>query len=389
MIRRAKRIENLQPYLFAQIEAKIEKARKEGRDIISLGIGDPDMPTPAHVVEAGICGVRDPQNHQYPSSRGMASFRKAVAAYYQKRFGVSLNPDNQVCSLIGSKEGIAHISLCFTDPGKYNLIPDPGYPVYESGTIFAGGIPYHMPLLKENGFLPDFSKIPSEVAKNTALLFINYPNNPTGACAPEGFYEEAIEFAKANGIILVHDAAYAEITYDGKPAPSILGFPGAADIAIEFGSLSKYFNMTGWRIGWAVGNPEIVGTLAALKSNLDSGAFQAVQVAATAAIEGSWDSVEAMRAIYRRRRDKVVGTLNAMGWDLVAPNGSIYIWAPVPKGYTSAGFAEKVFDGTGVVITPGNGYGKAGEGYFRISLTVDEDKLDIALERLRKAGIRY
>ncbi len=389
MIRRAKRIENLQPYLFAQIEAKIENARKAGRDIISLGIGDPDMPTPSHVVEACVLGVRDPQNHQYPSSRGMASFRRAVAGYYQRRFGVSLNPDNQVCSLIGSKEGIAHISLCFTDPGKYNLIPDPGYPVYESGTIFAGGIPYHMPLLKENGFLPDFSKIPSEVAGDSALLFINYPNNPTGACAPECFYEEAIEFARSNGIILVHDAAYAEITYDGRPAPSILSFPGAADIAIEFGSLSKYFNMTGWRIGWAVGNPEIVGTLAALKSNLDSGAFQAVQVAATAAIEGSWDSVEAMRAVYKRRRDKVVGTLNAMGWDLVAPNGSIYIWAPVPKGFTSAGFAEKVFDETGVVITPGNGYGKAGEGYFRISLTVDEDKLDLALERLRKAGIRY
>ncbi len=389
MIKRAMRIQNLQPYLFAQIEAKIEKARREGRDIISLGIGDPDMPTPEHVVKAGLEGMKDPANHQYPSSKGMASYRKAVAAYYKRRFGVELNPDNQVCSMIGSKEGIGHISLCFTDPGKYNLIPDPGYPVYEAGTIFAGGIPYHMPLLEKNGFLPDFSLIPSEVAKSSALMFVNYPNNPTGACAPDSFYKEAIEFAKSHGIILVHDAAYAEITYDGKPAPSILGFEGAMDISMEFGSLSKYFNMTGWRIGWAVGNPDVVGTLAALKSNIDLGAFQAVQVAATAALEGSWDSVENMRQIYRRRRDKVIGTLNSMGWNLTAPNGSIYIWAPVPKGYTSASFAEKVFDESGVVITPGNGYGKAGEGYFRISLTVEEGKLDQALLRLKGAGIAF
>ncbi len=389
MIKRAMRIQNLQPYLFAQIEAKIEKARREGRDIISLGIGDPDMPTPEHVVKAGLEGMKDPANHQYPSSKGMASYRKAVAAYYKRRFGVELNPDNQVCSMIGSKEGIGHISLCFTDPGKYNLIPDPGYPVYEAGTIFAGGIPYHMPLLEKNGFLPDFSLIPSEVAKSSALMCVNYPNNPTGACAPDSFYKEAIEFAKSHGIILVHDAAYAEITYDGKPAPSILGFEGAMDISMEFGSLSKYFNMTGWRIGWAVGNPDVVGTLAALKSNIDSGAFQAVQVAATAALEGSWDSVENMRQIYKRRRDKVIGTLNSMGWNLTAPNGSIYIWAPVPKGYTSASFAEKVFDESGVVITPGNGYGKAGEGYFRISLTVEEGKLDQALLRLKGAGIAF
>ena len=231
------------------------------------------MPTPEHVVKAGLEGMKDPANHQYPSSKGMASFRKAVAAYYKRRFGVELNPDNQVCSMIGSKEGIGHISLCFTDPGKYNLIPDPGYPVYEAGTIFAGGIPYHMPLLEKNGFLPDFSLIPSEVAKSSALMFVNYPNNPTGACAPDSFYKEAIEFAKSHGIILVHDAAYAEITYDGKPAPSILGFEGAMDISMEFGSLSKYFNMTGWRIGWAVGNPDVVGTLAALKSNIDFGSL--------------------------------------------------------------------------------------------------------------------
>lgn len=389
MIKRAQRIQNLQPYLFAQIEAKIEKARREGRDIISLGIGDPDMPTPEHVVEAGVKGLKDPANHQYPSSRGMGPFRKAVSDYYGRRFSVGLDPDSQVCSLIGSKEGIGHIPLCFTDPGRYNLVPDPGYPVYEAGTVFAGGIPHHMPLLEENGFLPDFTLIPSDVAKNAALMFLNYPNNPTGACAPASFYREAIAFAKEHGIILVHDSAYAEITYDGKPAPSILGFEGAMDVSIETGSLSKYFNMTGWRIGWVVGNRELVGTVATLKSNIDSGAFQAVQVAATAALNGPWDAVDKMREIYRRRRDKVVAALNSMGWSLASPNGSIYIWAKVPDGYTSAGFAEKVFDETGVVITPGNGYGKAGEGYFRISLTVREDQLDEALARLKSAGIRF
>lgn len=389
MIKRAMRIQNLQPYLFAQIEAKIERARREGRDIISLGIGDPDMPTPEHVVQAGIEGLKDPSNHQYPSSRGMASYRKAVAAYYKRRFGVELDADKQVCSVIGSKEGIAHISLCFTDPGKYNLVPDPGYPVYEAGTIFAGGVPFFMPLLERNGFLPDFSLVPSDVARSSALMFINYPNNPTGACAPDSFYLEAIEFARSYDIIIVHDSAYAEITYDGNKASSILGFKGAMDISMEFGSLSKYFNMTGWRIGWAVGNQEVVGTLAALKSNLDSGAFQAVQVAATKAIDGPWDAVDGMREIYRRRRDKVIGTLNSMGWNLTPPKGSIYIWAPVPKGYTSTGFAEKVFDESGVVITPGNGYGKAGEGYFRISLTVEEGKLDQALQRLKGAGIKF
>ncbi|HNZ09359.1 MAG TPA: LL-diaminopimelate aminotransferase [Bacillota bacterium] len=389
MIRRAQRIQNLQPYLFAQIEAKIEKARREGRNIISLGIGDPDMPTPEHVVEAGVAGMRDPKNHQYPSSKGMGSFRKAVADYYKRRFDVGLDPDRQVCSLIGSKEGIAHISLCFTDPGKYNLIPDPGYPVYEAGTVFAGGIPYYMPLLKKNGFLPDFSEIPSDVAKNTALMFLNYPNNPTGACADGALFDEAVAFAAENDIILVHDSAYAEMTYDGSRPPSVLNAKGAMDLAIEFGSLSKYFNMTGWRIGWAVGNPDAVGTLAALKSNLDSGAFQAVQVAATAAMNGPWDSVDSMREVYRKRRDKVVGTMRELGCELEYPNGSIYVWVPVPEGYTSAGFAEHVFDRTGVVITPGNGYGRHGEGYFRISLTIADDDLDEALSRFKAQGIRF
>lgn len=389
MIRKAQRIKNLQPYLFAQIEAKIEKARKEGREIISLGIGDPDMPTPEHVVEAGVKALRDPRNHQYPSSKGMMAYRKAVASYYERRFGVELDSEYEVCSLIGSKEGIAHLSLCFTDAGRYNLIPDPGYPVYEAGTIFAGGIPYRMPLLEKNGFLPDFTEIPAEVAKNSAILFINYPNNPTGAVAPESFYHEAIAFAKEHSLVLAHDSAYAEITYDGKPAPSVLQFEGAMDVAIEFGSLSKYYNMTGWRIGWAAGNRDIVGTLATLKSNLDSGAFQAVQEAATTAINGSWDFVEHMTQVYRKRRDKVVDTLNGMGWSLDYPQGSIYIWAPVPKGHTSASFAELVFDRSGVVITPGSGYGQHGEGYFRISLTIEEEKLDLALRRLKDAGIKF
>ena len=385
----AKRMSTIAPYLFVQIEQTIERAKEQGFDVISLGVGDPDMPTPQHIISVGQKELANPVNHQYPSSIGMKKFRQSVADYYKRNYNVDLDPNTEVGSLIGSKEGIGHISFCFCEEGAYNLVPDPGYPVYSAGTKLAGGEVYSMPLLRENGFRPDFSTIPVDIAKKSRILFINYPNNPTGGVATPQMFKDAIAFAKQYDLVLCHDAAYSEICFDADRAPSILQYEGAKDVAVEFSSVSKIFNMTGWRIGWVVGNKEIVKALNTFKSNLDSGAFQVCQEAAIAALDGSFACVDEMKAIYKKRRDVVVETLNYMGWNLEAPKASLYIWAPVPNGYTSAQFAQELFEKTHVVVTPGSGYGEYGEGYIRISLTVPDDRLLLALKRMKDSGIKF
>lgn len=378
-------MQKLPPYLFARIEKKIEEAREQGVDVISLGIGDPDRPTPPHIIERMEQAIKDPANHQYPSSVGMLRFREAVASWFLDRFGVELDPKSEIVSLLGSKEGIAHISFCFLDPGDVSLVPDPGYPVYNIGAILAGAEPYQMPLTAENRFLPALEDIPQEKAKRAKLMFLNYPNNPTGAVADAEFFKKVVEFARYYDILVCHDHAYSEIAFDGFKPISFLEVEGARSVGIEFHSLSKTFNMTGWRIGWACGNRDAVEVLTRFKSNVDSGVFQAVQEAGIAALEGPQDCVEAMRNLYQRRRDVVIEGLNDMGWRLEPPKGSIYVWAPVPKGYTSASFAELVLEKAGVIITPGTGYGDYGEGYFRIALTVEEDRLREALQRMHDA----
>ncbi|MGB3912572.1 MAG: LL-diaminopimelate aminotransferase, partial [Thermacetogeniaceae bacterium] len=369
----ADRLTTLPPYLFARIEQKIDELKEKKVDVISLGIGDPDLPTPPHIVQRLIEQAKNPENHRYPSSAGMMAFRKAVADWYQRRFQVDLDPAAEVVTLIGSKEGIAHISFCYLQEGDVALIPDPGYPVYGIGASLAGAENYLLALKSENNFLPDLGSIPADIAKRAKLMFINYPNNPTGATCTKEFYQEVVEFARDYDLIVCHDAAYSEITFDGYVAPSFLEAPGAKDVGIEFHSFSKTYNMTGWRIGWAVGNAEIIQTLTTLKSNLDSGAFQAVQYAGIAALEGSQDCVEKMRQIYQKRRDLALKGFADLGWKISSvPKGTFYLWLPVPEGYSSAEFAELVLEKTAVVITPGTGYGKYGEGYIRVCLTLEE-----------------
>jgi len=384
LVKEAERLQKLPPYLFARIEKKIAEAKAQGIDIISLGIGDPDSPTPKYIIEKLKETAEDAVNHQYPSSVGMLSFREAVADYYNKRFKVSLDAKTEVVTLIGSKEGIAHISWCYLNPGDVSLVPDPGYPVYGIGSLLAGAEPYIMPLKAENGFLPDLTAIPEEVAHKAKIMFINYPNNPTGAVADEQFYLDVIAFAKKYDILVCHDAAYQDLAFDGYKPPSFLEFPGAKEVGIEFGSCSKPYNMTGWRIGWAAGRPEVIEALGRLKSNVDSGAFQAVQYAGTVALSGPQDIIEEMSQLYAERRDIVVDGLNAMGWTLEKPKATIYVWAPVPKGYDSISFAEEVFEKTGVVVTPGNGYGDNGEGYFRVALTVSSERIEEAFTRMKE-----
>jgi len=380
----ATRIQQLPPYLFARIERKIEEAKAQGREIISLGIGDPDYPTPDHIIERLVSEAKNPVNHQYPTSVGLLAYRQAVADWYLRRFKVELDPKAEVLTLIGSKEGIAHINFCYVNPSDINLVPDPGYPVYGIGTLLAGGQPYLMPLKEENGFLPDLSAIPTDIARQAKLMFLNYPNNPTGALADLKFFTEVVAFAKEYDIIVCHDGAYSEITFDGYVAPSFLQVPGAKEVGIEFNSLSKPYNMTGWRIGWAAGRADVIEALGRLKSNLDSGVFQAVQYAGLAALTGDQACVKKMQEVYKERRDLVIDGLNKLGWKLKKPLGTFYIWAPVPKGYTSESFAELVLEKAGVVVTPGNGYGKYGEGYFRISLCIAKEKIQEALERIER-----
>jgi LL-diaminopimelate aminotransferase len=383
-VRVAKRVESLPPYLFAELDHKIAERRAQGVDVISLGVGDPDRPTPDHVVAAAVEAASDPSTHQYPSYYGMPEFRRAVAAWFERRFGVSLDPDDEVLPLIGSKEGLAHLAFAYLDPGDRAVVPDPGYPVYAIATRLAGAEPVTLPLPRERGFLPDWDAAPV-VDDRTRLLWLNFPTNPTAAVATEADLARAVEFAGEHDLLLAHDAAYSEITFDGFVAPSVLQVPGGRDVAIEFHSLSKGYNMTGWRIGFAVGAPDAIRALGTLKTNLDSGIWNAVQRGAIAALEGPQDHVAAMRDLYRKRRDLVVGTLNRLGWDLEPPLGSVYVWVPTPNGETSAEFADALLDRAGVVVAPGLGYGALGEGYVRISLTVPDDRLAEAMDRIAEA----
>ena len=382
-MRVAKRIETVPPYLFAELDRKLAAKRAEGVDVISLGVGDPDLPTPDHVVEALRREVGDPATHRYPSYYGSPEFRRAVAGWYDRRYGVELDPDTEVMALIGSKEGIGHIAFAFLDPGDEALIPDPGYPVYGVSTILAGATPVPLPMPAEKGFRPDLSQAP--VTERTKALWLNFPSNPTAAVADTTTFADAVAFSREHDLVLLHDAAYEEITFDGYVAPSVLQTPGAKDVALEFGSASKSFNMTGWRIGWAAGSAQAIRALGVVKTNLDSGQFTAVQRAAIAALEGPGEHLDEVRATYQRRRDVVVGTLNGLGWSVKPPLGSCYVWVPVPHGETSAGFADRLLDQVGVFLAPGSGYGARGEGYVRFSLTVPDDRLAEAMDRLGDA----
>lgn len=385
MKKESKAMQNLPPYLFARIEQKIAEAKENGIDIISLGIGDPDLPTPKRIIDKMAEAIYDSANHQYPSSVGLLEFRQAVARWYGKRFGVNLDPKTEIVSLLGSKEGIAHISFCYLDKGDINLVPDPGYPVYSIGTLLAGGESYIMPLKEENSFLPVLEDIPTDVAGKAKLMFINYPNNPTGAIASIDFFEKVVEFARTYDILVCHDAPYSEVAYDGINPPSFLQARGAREVGIEFHSLSKTYNMTGWRLGWAAGNSKAIEVLGRFKSNVDSGVFQAIQYAGIEALEGPQDCVAEMRKVYQERRDIALSGLKEMGWNVKPPQGSFYFWIPVPKNYTSASFSEAVLEKAGVIVTPGNGYGNYGEGYVRIALTVDKQRMIEAFDRMKKA----
>jgi len=379
----AKRIEALPPYLFVEISRKIAEKRAKGEDVISLAIGDPDLPTPGHVIERLCQAARDPANHRYPESEGLPQLRRAIARWYEERFGITLDPDKEVLPLIGAKEGVGHIALCFIDPGDIALVPDPAYPVYSIGTMFAGGSSHYMPLTEENDFLPDLDAIPPEIAQKAKLMWIDYPNNPTAAVADLDFFERAVAFANRYDIAVCHDGPYTEVAFDGYRAPSFLQAPGAMEIGVEFHSLSKTFNMTGWRVGMVVGNATIIDALARVKSNLDSGIPQAIQHAAIEALSGPQDCIELHNAIYQRRRDLLLKVLAEIGLVARPPQASLYIWARIPQGYTSLDFAAKLLDEAGVVVTPGIGYGRYGEGFIRLSLTIPDKRLEEAAERLR------
>ncbi len=381
----AKRIEQLPPYIFAEIDRKIEEKRKAGVDVISLGIGDPVEPTPRHIINKLFQAVEDPENHRYPSYYGLSELREAIASWYKKRFGLELDPSQEILPLIGSKEGIANISVALLDAGAYCLVPDPAYPVYRTGALLSDGIPYSMSLLKENGFLPDLEGIDSQITKKAKIMFLNYPNNPTGAVASEEFLSECVKFAEKNGITICYDNPYSELTYDGYIAPSFLEVPGGKEVGVEFHSLSKTYNMSGWRIGWVAGNKRVIDALGKVKTNIDSGIFNAVQYAGIAALTGPQDCVEEMRVIYQRRRDKVISALAGIGIEAIKPKAAIYVWAPTPAGYSSESFATHVLEKAGVVVSPGNAYGSSGEGYIRISLSVKDDRLKEALNRIKES----
>jgi len=382
----AQRLAAVPPYLFAEIDRKKREVVARGVDVISLGIGDPDLPTPRFVIDALHRAVENPANHQYPDYEGSLAFRQAACQFYARRFGQRFDPKTETLALIGSKEGLAHIIWAFVDPGDVVLVPDPGYPVYGTHTRLAGGTPYLLPLRAENGFLPDLSAVPEEVARRAKLLFLNYPNNPTGAVATLEFYQQAVDFAGKHDILIVSDNAYSEMTYDGYSAPSIFAAEGAREVAVEFWSLSKPFNMTGWRIGFVVGNAAAISALGVIKTNTDSGQFTAVQEAAIAALTSPEADafIAQMNETYRRRRDLAVAGLRAIGLAASPMKGSFYLWVPVPKGHTSASFATLLLEQAGVVVTPGSAYGEHGEGYIRISLCVSEERLQEALERMRR-----
>jgi len=383
----AQRIQAIPPYLFAEINKKKEKAIKEGVDIINLGIGDPDKPTPDHIIKKLNESVADPKTHDYPPYAGTSDFRHAVSSWYKNRFGVNLDADKEIMALIGSKEGIAHIFLAFIDPGDFSLIPDPAYPVYKTGTLFADGSPYIMPLLEKNGFLPDLENIDKEIAQRAKIMFINYPNNPTGAVADKYFFEKVVKFAKKYDILICHDFAYSEMTYDGYKANSFLEVDGAKDVGIEFHSLSKTYNMTGWRLGFAVGNAEAISALSIIKTNIDSGVFKAIQRAGVEALSGPQDNIQKMNEIYTGRRNIVINGLNKLGWNLQPIKATFYIWVHTLNKMNSMDFANLLLEKTGIIVTPGIGYGEYGEGYVRIALTVEEKRLEEAIDRIKKSGI--
>lgn len=382
----ATRIKTLPPYLFAAIDKMKQAAIAKGVDIINLGIGDPDLPTPAPIIESLAQAAKNPKHHQYPSYEGMLSFRTAVADWYKRRFNVTLNPADEVLTLIGSKEGIGHIHLAFIDPGDIVLVPSPGYPVYPVGTSFCGGVSHFMPLTKANGFLPDLNAIPKDVAKKAKLMWLNSPNNPTSVIMTKDYFKRVVEFAQEHQIIVCHDAAYSEIYYDGKRPASFLEVDGAKDVGVEFHSLSKTYNMTGWRLGFAVGNKDVLAGLGKVKSQLDSGVFEAVQAAGITAL-GLDDSVtDGLRQIYQERRDTLVPGLKKLGLEVDSPPAAFYIWVTVPKGYTSASFTAHLLEKAGIVTTPGNGFGAPGEGYIRMTVCTTKERLAEAVERIKKAG---
>ena len=378
----ASRVANLPPYLFVGISKKIAEKRAKGEEVISFGIGDPDLPTPPHIVDRLCEAARDPQNHRYPESEGLPELRQAIAAWYQRRFGLSFDPATEVLPLIGSKEGIGHMAFCFVEPGDIALVPSPGYPVYSVGTLLAGGEPYYLPLTEANDYLPDLDAIPADVLAKAKLLWINYPNNPTGATADIDFYRRVAESAARHDIGVCHDGPYSDVAYDGYRPVSFLEADGARDVGVEFHSLSKTYNMTGWRIGMVVGNATMINALKVLKSNLDSGISQAVQQAAIAALEGPQDCIDEHNAVYQRRRDLVVDKLRNIGLEVKPPKASLYVWAKIPAGYTSGEFATDLLEQVGVVVTPGAGYGEYGEGYVRLSLTLNDAALVKGLSRL-------
>jgi len=385
-MRPSRRLDQIPPYLFAELERKIAAKRAAGVDVISLGIGDPDTPTYAPIVAAAQRAVADPSTHTYPSNRGRSEFREAVASFYRRRFGVTLDPDTEVMAAIGAKECIFNLNLAFLDPGDVALASDPGYPVYTGGPLLAGAEPVLMPLLPELGFAPDFDAIPADALARARLMFLNYPNNPTGAVVPEGTFERSIELARGADVLVVHDNAYSETTFDGYVAPSFLATPGAKEAGVEVFSLSKGYNMTGWRCAAIVGNAEAIAQFWRLKSNVDSGLFDAVQLAGVAALAPQLDAeVKAMNAVYQRRRDLVCDALARAGVDVTPPKGTIYVWAPVPDGFeTAAQYCEHVLEQAAVAISPGGAYGPSGEGFFRISLTTPDERLLEAVERLRR-----
>jgi LL-diaminopimelate aminotransferase len=380
-MKRSKRLDRLPPYLFAELERKVREKKEAGIDVISLGIGDPDTPTPVPVIDALAAGAADPATHRYPSNRGRSEFREAVARFYETRFGVRLDPESEIVPALGAKECIFNLNLAFLDPDSVALAADPGYPVYTGGPLLSGAEAVLMPLVPERGFAPDLDAIGGDVAGRARLLYLNYPNNPTGAIVPDGLFERAVEFGREHDVLIVHDASYTETTFDGYVAPSFLETPGAKDVGVEVFSLSKGWNMTGWRTAAIVGNAEAIEAYWHLKTNIDSGMFEPLQLAAAAALDAG--PPPEMTEIYQRRRDLVCDALHEIGVDVTPPKGTIYVWAPVPSGHTSASYCELVLEESAVVVSPGGAYGPNGEGFFRISLTVPDVRLAEAVERLR------
>lgn len=381
---KAERLRRLPPYLFQEIDRLKAELTARGVDVINLGVGDPDLPTPKHIIESLQRTAEDPVNHQYPSYSGMNDFKGSVARWYRSRFGVDLDPEKEVLTLIGSKEGIAHLPLACINPGDVALVPSPAYPVYDIATMFAGGESHFMPLLHKNGFLPDLDAIPAETARKARVMFINYPNNPTGATADKGFFEKVVEFGRENDIMICHDAAYTEMGFDGYRPMSFLEVDGAKEVGIEFHSLSKTYNMTGWRLGFAVGNADVIGALGQVKSNIDSGAFNAVQWAGITALESDQQCVAEMQQIYQERRDILIDGLKSANLNPTPPKATFYVWCPTPPGYTSKAFSSLLLKEAGIVTTPGSGFGEPGEGYIRMALTVNKERIREAVERIKK-----